>query len=166
MTWKHSAWVNCINIENKANGRPCIFFTVQKSVLYMWRTGNGEKGESVQYVYLHNPSPSEYNFAKGKDDAMPLFLHYLVRGCVLCKVPLRTKCLFSRKGQHANVFLGLKRTMLFIKTMCTLYVYSTLLHLANRKNRPYVCSQMYTQCTWIQAVLRIRYILVRIRTSD
>jgi hypothetical protein len=85
--------------------------------------GDGEKGESVQNVYLFNPSPSEYNFAKVKDDAIAFIsiLYYLVRGCVLCKVLLRTKCLFSRKGQHANVFLGLKRTMLFIKTMCTQY---------------------------------------------
>jgi hypothetical protein len=36
----------------------------------MWRKGDGEKGESGQYVYLLNPSSSEYNFAKVKDDAI------------------------------------------------------------------------------------------------
>jgi hypothetical protein len=102
-----------------------------------------------------------------KDDAMPFFLHYLVGGCVLCKVLLRTKCLFSRKGQHANVFLGLKRTMLFLKTMCTLYTAQYCTLQIGRIGQMFVL-----KCTHnvhkIQAVLRIRYILVRIRirTSD
>jgi hypothetical protein len=98
---------------------------------------------------------------KSKTTLLFLSLYYLVRGCVLCKALLRTKCLFNRKGHHANVFLGLKRTMLFIKTMCTLYTapYCTLQ--IGRIGQMFVL-----KCT--HNVLRIHYILVRIRirTSD
>jgi len=90
--------------------------------------GMAKKGRAYSTSTFTIPVHQNLILPKSKTTPLPLLLYYLVRGCVLCKALLRTKCLFSRKGQHANVFLGLKRTMLFIKTMCTLYTapYCTL----------------------------------------
>ncbi len=103
VTWKHSALGNCINIEKRQT--VVRAYLLYKKV-YMWRTGNGEKGESVHYSTFTLSIPVHQNtiLPKSKTTPLPLLLYYLVRGCVLCKVLLRTKCLFSRKGQHANVF--------------------------------------------------------------